>query len=82
MPGSSDLSALARAAQGIPSGAPGAPAPGAAGGTDILAALKNGQISAEALLQLISMLISGGAPPQASAPSQEGSPLQAAFLGQ
>ncbi len=78
MPDSSMLAAMARDAQGIPQDIGGAGAQPALALPDILAALKSGQISREALLQLITMLASSGQLPQGQAPS---SPVEAAMLG-
>jgi len=75
------LASAARAAEGIP--APSA-VPGAAAQTvpDLLAQIKAGQVSAEVIIALLSLLAGqgmGGLPQGPGAPEAEG--IEAAFLG-
>ena len=98
--GHADLAAAVRQAQGIPQGNPVQQGPGSTpGGLDIgslLAALKSGQVSAESLMQLLSLLMGSGQMPTAGnmastqnagqggppgMPGGPSSPIAAAMMG-
>ena len=64
---------------GIPDPRGATTIPGGGPPVDILSMLRNGNLSAEELLQMVAMLAGmGGAPP--TAPAQQGSEVQQAFL--
>jgi hypothetical protein len=77
------LANAARAAQGIPQALPSA---GGAGDQplalpDLLAAMKSGQFSPQALLQLLAMLLGNGQAGPTQAAPQTSSPIEQAYLG-
>lgn len=95
MGSAADLAAAARAVAGIAQDTPATPAPQTGGGgatdagggapslSDLLMALKSGQISAATALQLIMQLVGQGQAPQSPdqlAPADEQNPIQAAYL--